>query len=131
MNCPAFTRTPAAIPGGEPVLRRVGAVVGTGRVVVDVDVVVEPAVVALEAQHVAADARAVVDPDPADDAVDRRQLVVELGAHQIVALMAPPAGPGRAEVVGEADLLLHREVDPVPHRLVGRVGRGHRWNEGQ
>ncbi len=95
--------------GGEGVLEAVGAVVGPGPVVVDVEVGVVPAVVAPEVERVALGSVAQLDHDP----VDAGQEPTHLGGHQILSLVAagaalapaghPGVGPVGAALDGEHD----------------------------
>src|SRR5262249_915022 len=107
------------------------AVVGAGRVVVDVPVVVVPAVGIGDLEPVATGA-ARVAAHPGDYTVARGELVQEARADEVVAFVParPPVAPARAGV-GVGDGLLHGEDDAAVGRDAVDVAVGERRMRGE
>jgi hypothetical protein len=106
--------------GCEAPARGVLTVVGAGRVVVDVDVPVLPAVITDEREHVARRS-GVVHVRPRNGPVVRGDLVHQLGAEEIIAFVVTGAALAAvAEVVGVVNGAVDGEGDAVVLRAVGR-----------
>ena len=113
--------------GGEGLGSRRLAVIGSRRVVVDVDVVVGPAVGTLDGDGVPAGGR-VAEHHAEHGAVDGRDQPHHLLAHEVLTLVGAPAAAGRAEGVGVGDRTVDGEHDRL-HDRGARRGHGDRSHQ--